>query len=80
MMSQSAIAALQCEPVSPEGTQEGEYLWSSSHQTAATPYGEPQGSSECEKHRRLAPTAEMHMKGMISVSPDSCIFSYIENS
>ena len=24
--------------------------------------------------------AEMHMKGMISVSPDSCIFSYIEKS
>ena len=26
-------------------------LPSSSHQTAATPYGEPQGSSGCEKHR-----------------------------
>ena len=38
------IAALQCEPVSPKGTQEGEeYLPSSIHQTAVTPYGEPWG-------------------------------------
>ena len=42
------------ELVSPEGTQEGEYLGSSSHQTAATPHCEPQGSSGCEKHRTLA--------------------------
>ena len=31
-----------------------------------------------EKHRILAQIAEMHMKGMISMSPDSCIFPYIE--
>ena len=31
-----------------------EYLPSSSHQTAATSYGEPWGSSGCEKHRKLA--------------------------
>ena len=37
-----AIAALQHEPVNPEEIQEGkEYLLSSSHQTTATPYGEP---------------------------------------
>ena len=30
-------------------------LLSNSHQIAASPYGEPQGSSECEKHRILAP-------------------------
>ena len=38
------------------GNTEGkEYLPSSSHQTAATPFGEPHGSSGCEKHRILAP-------------------------
>ena len=38
------------------GNTEGkECLPSSSHQTAATPSGEPQGSSGCEKHRILAP-------------------------
>ena len=26
------------------------------------------------KHKMLAPVAEMQMKGMIAVSPDSCIF------
>ena len=43
MSQSSAIAALQRKPVSPEETQEGnkEHLPSSSHQTAATPYGEP---------------------------------------
>ena len=38
---ESAITALQCEPVSPE---EGEYLPPGSHQTVATPatpYSEP---------------------------------------
>ena len=81
-MSQSSlIAAFQCEPVSAEGTQEGkEYLSSSSHQTAATPYGEPQETSGCEKHRILAPIADMHMEGMISVSSDSCIFPYKESA
>ena len=54
-MSQSSeIASVQHEPVSPRGTWEGEeYLPSSSHQTAATPYGEPQGTSGCEN--TLAP-------------------------
>ena len=43
MSQSSAIAALQGELVSPEGTQKGnkEYLPSSSHQTAASPNGEP---------------------------------------
>ena len=43
-MSQSLaiVATVYGELVSPEGTQEGkEYLPSSSHQTAATPCGEP---------------------------------------
>ena len=38
-----------------KGTQEGEeYRCSSSHQTAATLYREPQGSFGCEKHRLLS--------------------------
>ena len=44
------------EPLSPKGTQKGEaYLPSARHQTTATPYGEPQGSSGYEKCRVLAP-------------------------
>ena len=79
-MSQSAaVVALQYEPVNPEGTEKGEeYLCSNSHQTAATPYGEHQGSSGCEKHSMLAPDRNMHMRGVISTNPDSCIFPYIE--
>ena len=44
-MSQSLpTAALFCEPVSPQETPEGEdSLPASSHQTVATPSGEPQG-------------------------------------
>ena len=75
-MSQlSVIAALQCEVVSPKGTQEGEeYLLSSSHLTAAvTPYSEPQESSGCET-QDTGLIAEMHTKRVISVSSDSCIF------
>ena len=46
------MAALQCELVTLKGTQEEEeYLWSTNHQTDSTTYGEPQGSSGCEKHR-----------------------------
>ena len=44
-MSQSAVivASRDGKLVSPEGTQEAkEYLWFSSHQTAATPYYEPE--------------------------------------
>ena len=56
----------QCKPVSSEDPQEGEeYLLSSSHQTMATSW-------------ILAPDAEVRMKGMISVSPDSWIFPYRE--
>ena len=53
-LSQSlVILALQCEMVSPKGTQEGEEcLWSNSHQTAATLWWAI-GSSGCEKHRIL---------------------------
>ena len=69
----------QQELVSPKGTQEGEeHLPSDSHQTAATPCGEPQWSSGYEQHRTLAKIAETLMKAMISVSPGSYILSYKE--
>ena len=59
----------------PPGTQEGEkYLWSNSHQIVATPYSEPNGTQDGKKHS----VAEMHMKGMISVGPDSYIFPYVD--
>ena len=60
-----------------KGTQKGvEYLQSSGHQAVATPYGEPQQSSGYEKH--WPQIDEIHMKGMISLSSVSCIFSYVE--
>ena len=80
MSQSSAIAATASgELVSPEETQEGKvYLPSSSHQTAATPYGEPWGNSGWENTGYWPQLAEVHIKGMISVSPDSSIFPYIE--
>ena len=55
-----------------------ECLPSSSDQTAPTPYSEPWGSSGCENTGSWPQIAEIHTKGMISVSPDSCIFPHIE--
>ena len=80
MSQSSAIAALQYEPVSPEDTQEEEYLLSSSHQTASTLYSEPRGNSGCESTGYWPQIAEVPMKGMISASPDSCISPYIEKT
>ena len=82
MSQSSAITVVQGELVSSKGTQEGEeYLPSSSPQTAATPHGEPQGRSGCKKTTGYWPRiVEVHVKGMTSVSPDSCIFPHIENS
>ena len=78
MSESSAIASVQHEPVSPKGAGEGEeYLPSSSRQIVATPYGEPQGSSGFE-NSFWPQIAEVCIKGMISVSPDSSIFSNIE--
>ena len=71
------IAAFQCEPVSPKGVQEGEYLPSSSYQTAATPYGEPRGTQDA-KTRYCPQIATVRITGMVSVSPDTYIFSYTE--
>ena len=48
---------------------------SGSHEAVATPYGEHRGTQDVKKTQDTDPRiAEMHMKGMISVSPDSCIF------
>ena len=56
-----------------------ECLPSSSHQTAATPKGEPRGKEVQDMKRVYWPqTAEVHIKGMISVSPGSCIFPFIK--
>ena len=57
-MSQSlaVVATVYGELVSPEGTQEGkEYLPSSSHQTAATPYGNPEETHDV-KIQNTGPT------------------------
>ena len=46
---------------------------------AATPYSE-QGTKVVKNQEAgcWPQVAEMHMKGMISVSPNACIFPYIE--
>ena len=68
------------ELLGPEGTQGGKSTChpSASCQTAATPYSEPRGSSEREKHRKWPQMAEVRVKGMTSVSPDACPLPYIE--
>ena len=58
-----------------QATQE-EYLLSSSLQTIATPYSEPWRNSGSENTGYWPQMAEMYIKRMISVSPDSCIFQY----
>ena len=78
MSQSSVIATLQCELVNPKGTQEGEYLRASSLGTTATPYGEPWGNSECENTGYWLQIAEVPIKGMISLSPDSFIFPCTE--
>ena len=59
-------------PVSPEGTQEGK---NSCHLTAI-PYTQPWGIQGVKTG--YWPIAEVHIKGMTSVSLDSCIFLYKE--
>ena len=79
MSLSSAIAALQCGLVSLKGIQEGEEcLKPNSLQTAAIMYSEHHGELRMSKIQDIGPIAEMHMKGTISVSPDSCIFPYTE--
>ena len=82
MMPQSAAIAATTdgELVSPEGTQEGKNACHLAPiKLAFTPHSEPQGNSGCENTGYRFQIAQAHIKGMISVHPDSCIFAYIEN-
>jgi len=74
----SAAPALPYELLSHKGPQEGEYLPSSSHQIAASPYREHKGARDGEKTGHWPRIAERHKRGINSVSPDSCTFLYIE--
>ena len=47
-------------------------------QAAATPYRESRGTQDAKNTGYWPQIAEMHMKGMISVSPDACILPYTE--
>ena len=79
MSLSSAIPALRHELVSPKDTQEGEeYLWSNSHQVAATLYSEPKGAQDGKSTGYWPQIPELHTKGRSSVSPGSHIFPYIE--
>ena len=67
------------EFLSPKSTQEGkEYPWSGTYQTAATPHSEHWGTQVWKYRTHWPQTAEVHVKGMTSVNPDSCIFPHIE--
>ena len=72
MSQTSAIIVLQREPEESQGGKE--YQPSSSHQMAATPYSESWENSGCKNTRYWPQIAEVHVKGMISVCPDPCIF------
>ena len=48
----------------------------SSHQTVSTPYSEPWGNLGWDNREYWLQIAEVHIKEMISVSPDSCFFPY----
>ena len=58
--------------------EEGDHLWSSSHQTAATPYMDTKEAQEWKNTGYFPQIAEKHMKAIISMSPDSYIFPYID--
>ena len=67
----SAVAALQSKLVNPEE----EYLLSGSHKP---PYGECWESSEYETQDYRPQVAEVHIKKIILMNPDSCNFPYVE--
>ena len=54
-------------------------LQSSSHHIRAVPKGQALRRLKMSKHRILAPDRWVYIKGMISVSLESCIFPYIKN-
>ena len=80
MLQPSSHHIIAAPMVSPEGTQDGDKQ--AAHCQALRYCRHPQLCTlrgfRMEKSRRLAQIAEVHFKGMISVSPDSCFFPYIE--
>ena len=67
------------ELVSPEELRkEKNNLPFGNQQTAVIPHGEPRGNSGCENTGSWPYISKLHIKGMISVNPDCCIFSYLE--
>ena len=56
--------------VSPEGTQDTNRI--------PTPKGAPWGDPGWESPRYWPQIAEVHIKGMVSINPDSFVFQYIE--
>ena len=78
MSQSSAIAALQYELVSPKDTQEGEENpLAGRHQPAppcSLPTVSPKEAQDVKNTGYWPQRDEVHRKGMISMSPDSCIF------
>ena len=68
-------AVLQCEPVSPEGTRGGK---NACHPAAVSlqplPTVNPKEAQEVKSTGQRPGTAEVRMKGVAAVSPDSCVF------
>ena len=78
MMSQS-LASVPPQMVNPEGTQEGK---NTCHlaviRLQPLPTVNPEKSQDVKAEDTGPQTAEVHIKGMISVSLASCIFPYME--
>ena len=73
---ESAITALQCEPVSPE---EGEYLPPGSHQDCGHSSHSLQWTLRKLRMQDYRPQmAEVHTREIILVSPGSWVFPYVE--
>ena len=49
----------------------------SSHELEDSPYREPWGTQDVKNTGYWPQIAETHIRGMISASPDSCIFPYV---
>ena len=81
MSQSSVILALQTWFPEPSG-QSGRRIpaQSDSHQVAATLYDGHWGTPNVENVGCCPQIAEMHMEGMISVNPDSCVFPFMESA
>ena len=84
-MSQSSLtAAFQCEPVSPaEGLsflfrKEKDICHLAAIRLQPLPTVSPKEAQDVKNTEYWPQIAEVSIKGMISVSPDSCIFPYTE--